>query len=254
MNPFVSTRALRAGHFGAMTFSVAAHTALIVMAAAPSETSPWHAREVVGRGYPTERVHFVAVAVRARAHELDKVSTNRTTTKKAAHGQRTSTAAGARLTFRPLAVAPIALPDAAPPPLAEIDLSSMISDSLDFSDAGLADVIGTVLGTKHAQPIDGVYTAESVEKVVNGLRGNPKPEYPPSLAAAYVEGTLQVRFVVDSTGRVRDKSVEFPRRAHPLFVDAVRRALLRSRYLPAEVDGRRVPQLVSQEFVFRMGR
>ena len=115
-------------------------------------------------------------------------------------------------------------------------------------------MISSVLGSQHAQPIDGVYTAESVEKVVNGLRGNPKPVYPPSLAASYIEGTLLVRFVVDSTGRVQDKSVEFPGKAHPLFVDAVRRALLRSRYLPAEVDGRRVAQLVSQEFVFRMGR
>lgn len=253
MNPFVSTRALRAGHYGAMTFSVAAHTALIVMAAAPSEISPWHAREIEGRGYPTERVHFVAVALRARAHDVDKATTSHKATKKAAtNGRRTSTAIGARLTFQPLS-APITLPDSAPP-LVEVDLSSKISDSLDFAGATFADVIGTVLGTKHAQPIDGVYTAEGVEKVVNGLRGNPKPTYPPSLAAAYIEGTLLVRFVVDSTGRVQDKSVEFPGKAHPLFVDAVRRALLRSRYHPAEVDGHRVPQLVSQEFVFRMGR
>jgi hypothetical protein len=75
-----------------------------------------------------------------------------------------------------------------------------------------------------------------------------------SLAAASVEAAFVVRFVVDSTGRIRDKSLEFPGKAHPLFVDAVRRALLRSRYLPAEVDGRRVAQLVSQEFIFRMER
>jgi TonB family protein len=253
MNPFVSTRAFRTGHLGAMTMSVAAHTALVVMAIVPSATSPWHAHETVGRGFPTERVHFVAVALRARSAERNTAPTSRTATKKTLNsGKRSSVASGARLIFQPLSIAPIVLADSAP--LAEIDLTDKITDSLDFSRASLTDMIGTVIGVRRPPPVDGVYGAESVEKVVFALRGNPKPEYPRSLEAASIEGTFLVRFVVDSTGRVDAKAAQFPREAHPLFVDAIRRALMRSRFLPAEVDGRHVPQLVSQEFLFRMAR
>jgi hypothetical protein len=39
-------------------------------------------------------------------------------------------------------------------------------------------------------------------------------------------------------------------RTHPAFSDAVIDALRRSRFTPAEFRGRKVPQLVSQPFVF----
>jgi len=138
--------------------------------------------------------------------------------------------------------------------LPDIELTSKVNDSLDFARGSLADVIGSVLGVHHPDPINGVYTAESVDKVMTPFGRNPRPEYPSSLAATAMEADFVVRFVVDSTGLVLEKSVEFLGATHPLFVAAVRRALLRSHYLPAEMDGRRVPQLVSQEFVFRMAR
>lgn len=96
-------------------------------------------------------------------------------------------------------------PDAEP--LHEIDFTSKITDSLDFSHVSLADAIGKPLGARHAVAIEGVYTAESVVRVVNALRANPKPVYPRAFAASSIEATFLVEFVVDSTRRVENRSV-----------------------------------------------
>jgi protein TonB len=62
------------------------------------------------------------------------------------------------------------------------------------------------------------------------------------------------RFVLDTTGRVDAKSIEFPTTVHPLFIRAVQNALLRSRYFPAELGGMRVRQFVAQQFKFILNR
>ena len=99
---------------------------------------------------------------------------------------------------------------------------------------------------------NGAYTSDGVDRVVMPLANNPVPVYPRSMAAAGIETNFVVVFVVDSTGRVDNQTLEFPATAQPVFADAVRRALGRSRYRPAEMGGRRVRQLVQQEFVFRL--
>ena len=63
-----------------------------------------------------------------------------------------------------------------------------------------------------------------------------------------------VRYVVDTAGSVQESTLKFPKRAHRLFVASIRDALRRSRYFPAEVAGRRVPQVVQQQFSFVMAK
>jgi protein TonB len=58
------------------------------------------------------------------------------------------------------------------------------------------------------------------------------------------------RFVVDTTGYVTRKSVTIERATNDTFADAVRTALPDMRFTPAELDGRKVRQLVEQPFVF----
>jgi TonB family protein len=91
-----------------------------------------------------------------------------------------------------------------------------------------------------------------VERIVAAAPGNPEPRYPEPLRRMGVEGRFVVRFVVDTTGQVEENQIEFPSTAHRLFVESVRTALLRSRYFPAMLGGRRVAQLVEQEFRFKM--
>ncbi len=98
------------------------------------------------------------------------------------------------------------------------------------------------------------FTDLTVEKAVQPLTGNPSPRYPTRLQASGVEGTVSAQFVVDTLGKVESASITFPRSDHNLFERAVREALLRSRYVPAEAGGQRVRQLVEQSFTFAIRR
>ena len=69
-----------------------------------------------------------------------------------------------------------------------------------------------------------------------------------------VEGSVLVQFVVDTTGHVESSSINFIRATHPLFAQSTRQWLARTRYLPAEIEGRPVRQLVQQEVAFALDR
>ena len=60
------------------------------------------------------------------------------------------------------------------------------------------------------------------------------------------------QFEVDTTGRVNIASFKILRKSHDLFEAAVRSALPNMRFLPAEIGGRKVRQLVQQPFVFAL--
>ncbi|MEP6491902.1 MAG: TonB family protein [bacterium] len=254
-NPFVSTRVFRGGPLGATTVSVVAHTALVVAAVAPSGMFHSNTHPVRDPGYEPERVHLVAIALRMRTRDVKKPPAHddaRNTTKTAI-ATPTGVAHGERLIFKPFDARSLPPTDVSFE-LPAIDLTSRITDSLDFASASLSEIIGQVLGVRHPDPVGGVYTMEAVDKVMSAVGRNPRPLYPASLAASAIEADFVVRFVVDTTGLVREQSVEIQGTPHPYFVASVRRALLQSHFLPAEVDGHVVPQLVSQEFTFRMMR
>lgn len=80
-----------------------------------------------------------------------------------------------------------------------------------------------------------------------------RAEYPPALEAAGVNGAVRIRFVVDSTGLVRDGSVEVLSATHPGFEDAARRAVAQGRFRPGRHRGRAVAVLVEQLVSFRAG-
>lgn len=94
----------------------------------------------------------------------------------------------------------------------------------------------------------------TVDREVVPRADNPPPRYPDMLRAAGVEGGVSVRFVVDTLGRVERASIQVLQTDHAMFADAVRDALARARYTPAELQGRRVRQLVEQRFGFVLER
>jgi TonB family protein len=98
----------------------------------------------------------------------------------------------------------------------------------------------------------GVHTPGSVERVASPPSGYGSPAYPPSLRGAGVEGSVVVTFVVDTAGRAEPTSITVVSTTHPLFAEAVRQWLTRTRYTPAEIDGRPVRQLVQQEVGFTL--
>jgi hypothetical protein len=97
-----------------------------------------------------------------------------------------------------------------------------------------------------------VFSELQVQKPVIPLPGNMGPRYPADLKERNVEGQVLAQFVVDTTGHVRPGSFRALRWDEIGFVEAVRQAVYFMRFRPAEIGGRKVPQLVQQPFNFRL--
>ena len=95
------------------------------------------------------------------------------------------------------------------------------------------------------------YDENQVDRAVEISR-KADPRYPDALKSVGVEGIVVMRFIVSADGRVEPGSIEAVSSPNKLFSDAVRRALLDTRYRPAEAGGNKVRQLVEQSFAFRL--
>jgi periplasmic protein TonB len=148
--------------------------------------------------------------------------------------------------------APVEIPTVIP----EIDLSRKVTDEADFSGKGVAGGIAKGVEGGKAPVIsnDQPYFDFQVEKPVMAAPGSPPPTYPTMLQNAGVEGTVLAQFVVDTTGRAEMGTFRVLKSDHDLFSSAVRQHLPRMRFLPAEVGGRKVKQLVQQPFSFSLNK
>ncbi len=135
-----------------------------------------------------------------------------------------------------------------------IDVTDVVSRPGDFSSAPMASVGSSSGGEPGGSPGDAHFRADQVEKQVAVVPGSAPPRYPEVLRNSGVEGRVIAEFVVDQHGRVEDGSVRFAHSDNPLFDDAVRVALRRMRFIPAEVGGTKVKQLVQMPFVFTLAR
>lgn len=143
-----------------------------------------------------------------------------------------------------------------PSDLIDIDAGPPVT-AADWHVAACADCapgVGGGRGTAGLGSPGGVYTTETVEWAAHPLRDNPTPVYPAALRSAQIEGMVIARFVVDTVGRAEPASIDILETTHPLFGEAVRQALLHSRYEPAMVGNHRVRQLVEQRFTFSLVR
>ncbi len=95
------------------------------------------------------------------------------------------------------------------------------------------------------------YDVNQVERAVQVRRGA-EPRYPDALKSVGVEGVVSMQFIVSADGKVEPGSIKVISTPHKLFADAVRTALLNTRYRPAEAGGQSVRQLVEQSFTFRI--
>lgn len=94
------------------------------------------------------------------------------------------------------------------------------------------------------------YFEFQVEKAVRLASGSAGPTYPPELKAANVGGVVLAQFVVDTLGRAEVSTFKVLKSNHQLFTEAVKTALPGLRFIPAEVGGRKVKQMVQQPFTF----
>jgi protein TonB len=140
--------------------------------------------------------------------------------------------------------APINIPNVLP----DIDLSKALTNEADFSGKGVAKATSKGIV---AAPVEGqTYFEFQVEKPVMQAPNSAVPRYPEILKSAGVEGEVLASFVVDTTGKAEPGSFKVLHATHELFASAVRSALPNMNFLPAEVGGKKVKQLVQQPFVF----
>jgi protein TonB len=97
------------------------------------------------------------------------------------------------------------------------------------------------------------YSESQVDRAVQVTRAA-VPRYPDALKSVSIEGEVMMRYIVDARGRVEPGSIQVLSATHKLFAEAVREALLHSRYRPAEAGGQPVRQLVEQPFIFKLDR
>lgn len=135
-----------------------------------------------------------------------------------------------------------------------VDVGDIVSRPGDFSPGPITATGPKSGGARGATPADTPFRADQVEKQVAVVPGSTGPRYPESLRSSGVEGQVIAEFVVDEQGRTEGGSVRFVRSDNQLFEDAVRVALRRMRFIPAEVGGRKVKQLVQMPFVFTLSR
>ena len=109
-----------------------------------------------------------------------------------------------------------------------------------------ADTVGKPRPTVAKQP----YFEFQVEKPVQLASGSANPVYPAELKAANVSGVVLAQFVVDTLGRAEVSTFKVLKSDHQLFTEAVKNVLPDLRFIPAEVGGRKVKQLVQQPFSF----
>jgi protein TonB len=148
--------------------------------------------------------------------------------------------------------APVEIPDVIP----DIDLNKKVTDENDFSGKGVAGGIakGVEGGKAPVVQSDQPYFEFQVEKPVVPAPGSTSPRYPDMLRQAGVEGEVLAQFVVDTTGRAEANSLKILKSSHDLFIQSVKNALPQMKFIPAEVGGRKVKQLVQQPFTFSISK
>lgn len=142
--------------------------------------------------------------------------------------------------------APVEIPDVLP----DIDLTRRVTNEADFTGKGAVGGFATGVEKKVEVVENNTYFEFQVEKPVMQAPNSPTPQYPDILRSAGVEGEALVSFVVDTTGRADISTFKVIRATHDLFATAVKNALPRMRFIPAEVGDKKVKQLVQQPFSF----
>ncbi len=101
---------------------------------------------------------------------------------------------------------------------------------------------------------DSIHTEIDVDSAVRRYEWSAAPDYPLQMLRENREGHAFVLYVVDTTGRADSTSLKVVQATHPAFVAAVREALPKMRFRPAILAGQKVPQLVQQNFAFKIRR
>jgi TonB family protein len=94
-----------------------------------------------------------------------------------------------------------------------------------------------------------VYSANQVDSAAQ-LKTSAPIEYPPSLFAAGVNGSVVAEFVVAANGTVEEETIGIVSSTNALFSESAKAAVRRALFVPALKNGKPVRQLVQQPIIF----
>ena len=86
------------------------------------------------------------------------------------------------------------------------------------------------------------------------ITGQPGPRYPQELRSAKIEGRVTAMFIIDTTGTADLSTFKETSSTHALFTAAVKEGLPGIRFLPGEVNGRKVRVWIEQTFEFKLAK
>ena len=93
--------------------------------------------------------------------------------------------------------------------------------------------------------------ARDVTSEATPVPGSPKPQYPAGLATEGIRGNVSTMFVVSEQGQPDLETFRvLTTTTNERFVDAIRAALQRTRFVPAQKDGAAVRQVVQYTYDF----
>jgi len=127
-------------------------------------------------------------------------------------------------------------------------------DARDFSGKGVEGGIATGVqgGTGPVSTTETFVEAE-VDDPVRPIN-IPRPKYPPVLQQAGIAGSVDVQYVVDTTGKAEPSSFKVLRSTNKAFEDPARDAIMAGTFKPARIRGQAVRQLVQQRISFTIGQ
>jgi periplasmic protein TonB len=146
-------------------------------------------------------------------------------------------------------VAPTDIPKDIPP----IDLNEKPFDPKDFTGKGMEGGIaaGVVGGTG---PVSGeVFLEAQLDDPVQPI-SIPTPRYPPVLQSAGIAGSVDLQYIVDTTGHAEPSSFKVMKATHPAFAEPAKEAISKGVFKPAKFKGQPVRQLVQQRISFKVGQ
>ncbi|HKU61705.1 MAG TPA: energy transducer TonB [Gemmatimonadales bacterium] len=148
-------------------------------------------------------------------------------------------------------VAPTDIPKDIPP----VDLEQKPFDPKDFTGKGVEGGIATgiVGGTGPVDVAGVVYTEGQLDDPVQPI-SIPTPRYPPVLQSAGIAGSVDLQYVVDTTGHAEPNSFKVMKSTHPAFAEPAKEAILKGVFKPAKFKGQPVRQLVQQRISFKVGQ
>jgi periplasmic protein TonB len=148
-------------------------------------------------------------------------------------------------------VAPTDIPKDIPP----IDLKQKAFDPKDFTGKGVEGGVasGVVGGTGPVDVKAQVFTEAELDDPVQPI-SQPTPRYPPVMQSAGIAGSVQLQYIVDTTGHTEQGSLKILKSTHQAFEEPAKETILKSIFKPARFRGRAVRQLVQQSVSFKPGQ